>query len=163
MDIPANSPLGPPSQSKSGTGTFMVLFSPSPTSFYRVVEFAGLDKAKEWCEEYAAVPSQQVYVRLMVCDAIKWQEFSACTASFDTNRNKVHKYMVLWKDMEPCYHEMREFEHFQDAVQYASGTRTRLQELQASPRFSHHGLPETLRVFAFALAGEWNIANKPSE
>jgi len=141
----------------------MVLFSPSPRSFYRVVEFANLDKAKKWCEEFAAVPFLKVYVRLMVCDAIKWQEVSACTGSFDTNGNKAHKYMVLWKDMEPCYHEMREFEQFQDAVQYASATRTRLQDLQASPRFSDHGLPETLRVFAFTLAGEWNIANRPAE
>jgi hypothetical protein len=151
-------PLGPPSTSKSGTGTLMVLFTPSPRSFYRVEEFSDLDKAKQWCEGFAAVPSEQVYVRLVVCSAVNWQEFSAWTGSAPNNRNRAHKYMVLWKDMEPCYHEMCEFEQLQDAVQYAFVTRARLQELRA---VYSHGLPETLRVFAFTLVGEWNVANKP--
>lgn len=146
--------------SKSGTTrTFMVLFAPSPNSFYRVKEFAHFEKAKarKWCEEYATVP--MVYVRLIACEADElrdWVTIARCRAA-------KCRFMVLWKVMEPCYHSMREFEQFQDAIQYASETRTRLQELQASRRFSHHGLLETLRVFAFTLAGEWNIANKPAE
>ena len=57
MDIPADIPLGPPSQSKNGTGTLIVLFSPSPRSFYRVKEFTDLETAKKFCEAYAAEPS----------------------------------------------------------------------------------------------------------
>jgi hypothetical protein len=71
--------------------------------------------------------------------------------------------MVLWKDMEPCYHLMREFDQFQDAVECASATKIRLQALKDSPQYSHHGLPETLRLLAFTVAGEWNVANKPRE
>jgi len=129
----------------------MVLFAPSPNSFYRVKEFAHFEKAeaRKWCEEYATVP--MVYVRLIACEADElgdWMTIARCRAA-------KCRFMVLWKDMEPCYHSMREFEQFQDAVQYASETRTRLQ--------AHHGLPETLRFFAFTVAGEWNIANKPAE
>ena len=163
MDIPADIPLGPPSQSKNGTGTLIVLFSPSPRSFYRVKEFTDLETAKKFCEACAAAPSVQFYLRLIICDAM-WQDFSACTASFDNNRSKVQKYMVLWKDMEPNYHNMREFEKLEDAMQYASATRIRLQELKvSSPHFSHHCLPDTMRVVAFTLVGEWNVANKPAE
>jgi hypothetical protein len=164
MDIPPHYPPEPPSQSKTGTGTPMVLFSPSPRSFYRVKEFTDLETARKWCEGCGAEPSVQFYLRLIICDAM-WQDFSACTGTFGSNRNMMQKYMVLWKDMEPNYHNMREFEKLEDAMQYASATRLRLQELKtsSSPNFSHHCLPETLRVVAFTLVGEWNVANKPAE
>jgi hypothetical protein len=51
-------------------GKLTVLFSPSPLSFYRVEEYEDLEKAKKRCEGFAAVPSQQNYVRLILCDAI---------------------------------------------------------------------------------------------
>lgn len=156
MDIPVNTPLG---SAESITGKLMVLFSPSPLSFYRVNEYDDLETAKKWCEGFASIPSQQNYVRLIVCDAINWQDFAAGTL-FDINHNKRHKYMVLWKLMEPCYYKMREFEQLHDGVHCASATRIRLQEMQASQQV---GLPESVQLFAFTLAGEWNPANKPDE
>jgi hypothetical protein len=103
------------------TGKLMVLFSPSPLSFYRVQEYADVEKAKEWCERFAAVPSKQNYVRLIVCDAINWQDFAPGTL-FDSGHKKRHKYMVLWKLLEPCYYKMCEFEQLHDAIHYASAT-----------------------------------------
>jgi len=140
-------------------GKLMVLFSPSPLSFYRVQEYDDVEKAKKSCERFAAVPSQQNYVRLIVCDAVNWQDFAPGTL-FDSGHKKRHKYMVLWKLLEPCYYKMREFEQIHDAVHYASATRIRLQRMQASQQM---GLPESVQLFAFILAGEWNPANKPDE
>lgn len=155
MNVPANTPLGSP---ESITGKVMVLFSPSPHSFYRAKEYDDVEKAKEWCESWAAVSPQKNYARLVGCDAIKWHDFTAGKESFDISRNKGHKYMVLWGPMEG-YYQMREFEQFDDAVQYASATRIRLQEMQASLQM---GLPENVQVFAFTLTEEWNPANKPA-
>jgi len=69
------------------TGKLMVLFSPSPLSFYRLREYQDVEKAKEWCERFAAVPSQQNYVRLIVCDAINWQDFAPGTP-FDSGHKR---------------------------------------------------------------------------
>jgi len=148
------------------TGKLVVLFSPSPNSFYRVREFADFEKARKWCEGFAAMPSQPVYVRLMVMvfETVEWRDLMTIARCRAVLRNKACRYMVLWKDMEPCYHSMREFDQFQDAVECASATKIRLQALKDSPQpYSHHGLPETLRLLAFTVAGEWNVANKPRE
>jgi hypothetical protein len=147
---------GLPSQSKTVTGTLMVLFAPSPYSFYRVKEYDDVDKAKEWCEGFAAVPFQQNYLRLVVCDEIKWQDFAAGKKSFDVSRNKAHKCMVLCQLLEGLY-RMYEFEQIEDTVHHALATRTHLQELRASRQM---GLPESVQVFAFLVAGEWNPENK---
>jgi len=127
------------------------------------MEFTNLEVARKWCEELGAALSGDFYVLLIICDAM-WQDFSPSTA-FHNNRNMMQKYMVLWKDMEPGYHNMRDFEKLEDAMQYASATRLRLQELRTSslPNLSWHCLPETLRVVAFSLVEEWNVANKPKD
>lgn len=150
-------------QTCKGWGKFVVLFSPSPHSFYRVREFADLEKARTWCEEFAATPSQPVYVRLMICEAIELRDLTILAGSWVTNQRKPRKYIVLWKDMEPCYHSMREFDQLQEAVACASATKIRLQQLHASPNLPHHGLPHTLHLLAFRTVGEWNVANKPDE
>jgi hypothetical protein len=153
MDTPGG---GSPFQSKTVTGRLMVLFAPSPYSFYRVKEYDDVEKAKEWCERFAVVPSQQNYLRLVVCDEIKWQDFVG-KKSFDVSRNKAHKYMVLCQLLEGLY-RMYEFEQIEDTVHHALATRTHLQELRASRQM---GLPESVQVFAFTVAGEWNPENKP--
>lgn len=116
-------------------------------------------KAKKWCEGWAAITFQPTYVRLIVCNAIKWQEIAADNSSFDLRHNKEHPYMVLCQVLEGLY-RMFEFEQLEDAVRFALATRTRLQEFQASQQ---RGLPESVQVFAFILAGEWNPQNQPGE
>jgi hypothetical protein len=164
VDIAPDYPLRPPSQSGIATGSPLVLFSPSPRSFYRVMRFTDLELAKKWCEELGAALSDHFYLRLIICDAT-WQDLSECTGTFSCDRNMTQRYMVLWKDMEPCYHNMRDFEKLEDAMQYASATRLRLQESKtsSSPYSSWHCLPKTLQVIAFSLVGEWNLANKPRD
>jgi len=102
-------------------------------------------------------------VRLMICEAIELRDLTILAGSWATNRGSPRRYMVLWKHMEPCYHSIREFDHFQDAVGCASATKIRLQQLQASPGLSHHGLPHTLRLLTFITVREWNVANQPLE
>jgi hypothetical protein len=154
-----DTPGGLPSQSKTVAGTLMVLFAPSPYSFYRVREYDDFEKAKKECEEGAAIPSQKGYVRLVVCDEIKWEEFAADrNAYYDRGRTEGQKYMVLYQVLERFY-RMYEFEQIHDAVQFASETRIRLQEMRASRQM---GLPESVQVFAFILAGEWNPENQPA-
>jgi hypothetical protein len=152
-----DTPVGSPSQTKTVTGTLLVLFAPSPYSFYRVREYDDVEKAKEWCERFAADRSQPNYLRLVVCDEIEWQDFAAGKTSFEASRDKAHKYMVLCQLLEGLY-RMYEFEQIEDALHHALATRTHLQELQASRQM---GLPESVQVFAFTLAGEWNPENKP--
>jgi hypothetical protein len=148
-------------QTNGRTGKFIVLFSPSPHSFYRVCEFADFEKARKWCEGIAAAPSQLLYVKLMVCEAVESRALTTIARCRAAKHNKACRYMVLWKDMEPCYHLMLEFDQFQDAIEYATATTIRLQALKDSTQYSHHGLPETLRLLAFTTVGEWNVANKP--
>jgi hypothetical protein len=152
-----DTPGGLTSQSKTVTGTLIVLFAPSPYSYYRVKEYDDVEKAKEWCEGFAAVP-QQNYLRLVVCDEIKWQDFAAGKKSSDVSRNKAHKYMVLCQFLEGLY-RMYEFEQIEDTVHHALGIKTHLEELRASRQM---GLPESVQVFAFTVAGEWNPENKPA-
>ena len=97
------------------------------------------------------------YLRLVVCDEFKWQEFVPGKKSFDVRRNNAHKYMVLCQLLEGLY-RMFEFEQIDDAVHHASATRTHLQELRASQQM---GLPESVQVFAFTLTREWNPENQP--
>jgi hypothetical protein len=99
----------------------------------------------------------------MVCETVEWRDLTTVASCQAAKRKSACRYMVLWKDMEPSYHSMREFDLFQDAVQCASTTKIRLQQLQASPDLSHHGLPHTLRLLTFTTLGEWNVANKPRE
>src|SRR5215467_7124134 len=123
----------------------MVLFAPIRASFYRVREFADIDEARKFCEGLALFP-MRIYVRRIFCEK---------AGPSDTNGNRSHKYMVLWKEMEECYYEMLEFEEFRDAVKCTSKIKARLQDTNRAH------LDETLRVSAFTLAGQWNIASKP--
>jgi hypothetical protein len=151
-----------PSQNECGTGTIMVLFTPSPKSYYRVQQFTDLETAKQFCEGYAAVPDVQFYLRLTICDAT-WHDFSECTRLFETNRTKLQKYMVLCKAMDPCYHEIVQFEKLDEAMQFASEMRTRWEAFRAwSPYPSDYHLPKNISVVAFTLMGEWHVENKPA-
>lgn len=132
---------------------------PAQLPFTESKSMLTFEKAHEWCEGYATVPL--VYVRLMVCEAIDLRDLTILAGSWATKRERPRKYMVLWKNMEPCYHSMCEFDHFEDALRCAHETRIQLQALKDSPECSRHGLPHTLRVLASMTVGEWNAANKP--
>jgi hypothetical protein len=129
------------------TGTLMVLFAPNPFSFYRVTEYDDVERAKEWCERFAAITFQPTYVRLTVWNAIEWQDIAADNNSFEVRCNKEHRYMVLYQALEGLY-RMFGFEHPDDAVHHALTSRTRLQEMRASQQT---GLPESVQVFACIL------------
>ena len=136
-----------------------MLFSPSPQSFYRVRQFPDVGSAWRWCEAVAATPLQS-YLRLIACQAVEARDFMTI-ARFRIDKSC--RYLVLWKDMEPCYHSIREFDQLRDAKNFTLATKTRLQKLQKTPGQSHHGLPHTLRLLAVTTFTEWNVPNKPKD
>jgi integrase len=131
----------------------MVLVAPSPYSFYRVREYDDVEKAKEWCEECAAVPSQQNYSRLVVCDEIKWEDFAAGKRFFDVRRNKPHKYMVLCQLLEGLY-QMYEWRSTWTFKKYDDGG------LSASWKV-HWSIVKSMFTHAFSLG--WVSTNEAAK
>ena len=75
----------------------MVLFTPSPKSYYRVQQFDDLETAKWFCEGYAAVPDVQFYLCLIICDAT-WQSTADAMAALGARGPRVEHARCRYKN-----------------------------------------------------------------
>src|ERR1700757_2004329 len=103
----------------------MVLFSPSPRSFYRVKEFDQIEEGRAFCRCADADPN--LFIRLMQYETIDHQR----PTPPESILGKDAKYMVLWLATSPCYHVVREFDQLEDAVVFASEMTVELQSQNA--------------------------------